>query len=338
MSGVLDLLAGAPRAARVDRPVDVAVCFGNSSVRLLVRDVDGGGARALNFPHPHPAAWGAAWLPAAGGAERPTPESLCARLLGLLDAERLTARSLVVVVSGRVRHAAGVVELSFMLGEAFTDCALLARLRASLPRARPAGLALVNDTACSAVEGYLALAREAAAGGAGAPALLPALVVDAGTGCFFAYVSACAGSRVGVLLLEPWASREVGAAGEALPLWRAVSDEALRGVGAAAWNARLRLALAAVLRWLAEAAGGPLGMASVYITGGNSTAVERETAEAAAPGLRVRGLPLPGEPALSRDALRSRYLHAALAVGSMAHLLDVRNVGEALAPGGVLLA
>ena len=57
-----------------------------------------------------------------------------------------------------------------------------------------------------------------------------------------------------------------------------------------------------------------------------------------AEGLLVRGLPIAGQAELTRDEVRKRYLHAALAVASIGHLLDVHNIGQALEPGGVLLS
>lgn len=375
----LDPVSGAPdlptTAAGV--AVDVAVCFGNSSVRVLAVGVGAGAADGfsclINSAHPRPAAWGAPWLDDDAANAKPTPRSLRAHLLYLLDERRLAVRSLTLVVSGRVLHAAGAVELSFLLGEAFTGRALLPELRAALPRARPCGIALINDTACSAIQAYLALSRELAEQqqrqqqrepGCGAPALFPALVVDAGTGCSFAYVHLAPHSRVRVVLLEPWVgmpvrlfaefhaptqgaatggAAAVAAAGETMPLWQAVSDEALRAVGAAAFNVRMQHALAAVQQRLAGAAAGPAAAAAagplraVYFTGGNSTVLQRAAVEAAAPGLQVRGLPRAGEPAPSREQARDAYLRAALAVTSIGHLVDIHNVGEELRPGGVML-
>jgi hypothetical protein len=91
--------------------------------------------RSLNFAHPLPATWNSPWL-SSSDAGKPTPVSLRSHLLQLLDAERLTVRSLVVVVSGRVRHAEGAVELSFLLGGSFTNCNLMTDFRKALPRAR----------------------------------------------------------------------------------------------------------------------------------------------------------------------------------------------------------
>jgi hypothetical protein len=142
------------------------------------------------------------------------------------------------------------------------------------------GLVLINDTACSAVQGYLALACEQST-----TTLFPALIVDAGTGCSFAYVTLCAGSRVRVILLEPWVGRVVavhaayptpaGATGEEMPLWRAASDESLRSIGAAAWNVRLQYCISAVQRWLADSASGQSPLKALFFAGGNSTLVDR---------------------------------------------------------------
>jgi hypothetical protein len=342
--------------ARLGSPVDVAVCFGNSSVRLLVQGVGGGSSSTLiNLAHPSPGSWAAEWLPPAQGgppSKKPTPLSLRSHLCSLLDAQRFTVRTLVVVVSGRVLHAEGLVEESFMLGRNFAGCALMDDFRTALPRARPSGLALINDTACSAVQAYLELAQEVTTAAA-PPQLFPALVVDAGTGCSFAFLTLCSSSRVRVVLLEPWVGSDIevhsafppppGARGTPMPLWQAVSDSELRALGARAWNVRMQCALAAVLRRLAapaaEGGGGVQAqLRTVFFTGGNCTRVSRTAAEAAAPGLLVRGLPLAGQPELTRDEVRKRYLHAALAVASIGHLLDVHNIGQALEPGGVLLS
>ncbi len=343
---MMDAISGHAHAERVRASADVAVAFGNSCVRMLVRRVGCGDESIHVFPWPVPGGDAHGWAAdvvcgdaAAGGYN---PRGLARGVCQRLDELGVSARSLHLVVSGRVAHGDGAVELSFLLGPAFTGVAWPNDFRDAAVRARPGGITLLNDTACSGLQAYLALSEEVAAGACAPARLFPALVVDCGTGTSFAYVHPAPASRISVTCLEPWVGSPCTLDdGATLPWWQAVSDAALKEVGAGAWSVRMAAVVDHVLGrlvaaragphapWcrLAAAPGGPAAcpVRAVFFTGGNASELDaRLMAAAMAPyGVQVRGL------GGMRGDGRLHHLRAALAAGAVGHLLDVRNVGEA---------